>query len=148
MGLRWTRRCLTCLKEVMCSFVCLLALFFVTLCGKRDLSSLYMFSHIQLFVTLWTIAHQAPLSMGFSSQGYWNGLPCPPPGDLPDPGIQPTSLKSLALADGFFISRDTLEVLFLAAPTTDKWECRPSAVISEKFPLENLKYQIFHVNLV
>ena len=43
------------------------------------------------FVTPWTVAHQAPLSMGFSRQKYWSGLPCPPPGDLPDPGIEPKS---------------------------------------------------------
>ena len=49
------------------------------------------FSRVQLFVTLWTVARQAPLSMGFSRQEYWSGLPCPPPGDLPDPGIQPRS---------------------------------------------------------
>ena len=48
-----------------------------------------------------TIAHQAPLSMGLSWQEYWSGLPFPPPGDLPDPGIKPTSLASLALAGGF-----------------------------------------------
>ena len=45
------------------------------------------FSHIWLFVTPWTIAHQAPLSMGFSRHEYWSGLPCPPLGDLSDPGI-------------------------------------------------------------
>ena len=45
------------------------------------------FSHVRLFATLWTIAHKAPLSMGFSRQEYGSGLPCPPPGDLPDPGI-------------------------------------------------------------
>ena len=44
--------------------------------------------------TLWMVACQAPLSMGFSRQDYWNGLPFLPPGDLPDPGIQPESLKS------------------------------------------------------
>ena len=44
------------------------------------------FSHVQLFATPWTVARQAPLSMGFSRQEYWSGLPCPPPGDLPDPG--------------------------------------------------------------
>ena len=49
------------------------------------------FSRVQLFVTLWTVARQAPLSMGFSRQEYQSGLPCPPPGDLPDPGIQPRS---------------------------------------------------------
>ena len=48
-------------------------------------------SHIQLFVTPWTVAHQAPLSMGFSRQEYWGGLPFPPPGHLPDPGIEPGS---------------------------------------------------------
>ena len=46
------------------------------------------FSHVQLFVTPWTIAHQAPLSMGFSRQEYWSGLPCPPPGHLSNPGIE------------------------------------------------------------
>ena len=49
------------------------------------------FGHVQLFVTLWTVAHQAPLSMGSSRQEYWSGLPCPPPEDLPDPGIKPGS---------------------------------------------------------
>ena len=52
------------------------------------------FSCVRLCATLWTIAHQAPLSMGFSRQEYWSGLPCPPRGDLPDPGIKPTSLVS------------------------------------------------------
>ena len=51
------------------------------------------FSHVQLFATPWTVVHQAPLSMGFSGQEYWSGLPCPPPGDLPNPGIEPTSLN-------------------------------------------------------
>ena len=50
------------------------------------------FSRVQLFATLWTIAHQASLSMGFSRQEYWDGLPCPPSGDLPDPGIEPLCL--------------------------------------------------------
>ena len=45
----------------------------------------------RLFAILWTIAHWAPLSMGFSRQEYWSGLPCPSPGDLPNLGIEPTS---------------------------------------------------------
>ena len=49
------------------------------------------FSHVQLFVTPWTVVHQAPLSMGFSRQEYWSGLPFPSPGELPDPGIEPRS---------------------------------------------------------
>ena len=60
------------------------------------------FSCVQLFVTPWTVARQAPLSMGFSRQEYWSGLPCPPPGALPDPGIERVSLRSPALAGGFF----------------------------------------------
>ena len=48
-------------------------------------------SRVQLFATPWTVAYQAPLSMGFSRQEYWSGLPFPSPGDLPDPGIEPGS---------------------------------------------------------
>ena len=59
-------------------------------------------SHVRLFVTPWTVVCQVPLSMGFSRQDYWSGLPCPPPEDLPDPGIEPTSLVSSALVGGFF----------------------------------------------
>ena len=60
------------------------------------------FSRVQLCTTLWTKAHQTPLSMGFSRQEYWSGLPCPPPGDLPNPGTELTSLMSPALAGVFF----------------------------------------------
>ena len=58
-------------------------------------------------VTPWTVAHQSPLSMGFSRKEYWSGLLCPPPGDLPNPGIEPVSLVSPALADGFFTTSTT-----------------------------------------
>ena len=67
------------------------------------------FSPVRLFVTPRTVAHRAPLSMGFSRQEYWSGLPCPPPGDLPHPGIKPTSLLSPALAGGLFTTRATGE---------------------------------------
>ena len=60
------------------------------------------FSHVPFCVTLWTVAHQVPLSMGFSRQEYWNGLLCPPPGVLPDLGIKPIYLPTPALASGFF----------------------------------------------
>ena len=50
-----------------------------------------MLRRFRLFVTPWTVAHQAPLSMDFSRQEYWSGLPYPPPGDLPNPGIEPGS---------------------------------------------------------
>ena len=72
------------------------------------------FSHVQLFATLWIVAHQDPLSMGFSRQEYWSGLPCPPPGDLPDLGIKPTSLMSPALASRLFTTSTTWEVPFSA----------------------------------
>ena len=73
------------------------------------------FSCIQFFATLWTVAHQAPLSMGFSKQEYRSGLPFPPPGDLPDPGTEPTSPVSPVLADGFFTTSATWEALVLTA---------------------------------
>ena len=69
------------------------------------------FSHVRLFATLWTVAHQAPLSMGFSRQEYWSGLPCPPPRDLPHPGIKLMSLMSPALAGKFFTTNATWETL-------------------------------------
>ena len=69
-------------------------------------SVLSRFSHVQLFATLWSVARQVPLSMGFSRQEYWSGLLFPPPGNLPHPGIKPVSL---ALAGGFFITSATWE---------------------------------------
>ena len=72
------------------------------------------FSHFQLFETLWIIACQGPLSRGFSRQEYWSGLPCPSLGDLPDPGVKPASLMSLALEGGLFTTSATRQlILFL-----------------------------------
>ena len=62
----------------------------------------YSLSHVQLFATPWTAAHQAPLSMEFSRQEYWNGFPSPPPGDLTDPGIKLMSPLLPGLAGEFF----------------------------------------------
>ena len=61
-----------------------------------------MLSRVRLFAALWTVALQAPLSMGFPRQEYWRGLPFPPPGHLPNPGIEPTSPAAPAMAGGFF----------------------------------------------
>ena len=58
---------------------------------------------------LWTVACQAPLSMGFPRQEYWSGLPFPSPGDLPDPGFDPVCLRSPALAGGYFTTGATRE---------------------------------------
>ena len=69
----------------------------------------------------WTVARQAPLFMGFSRQEYWSRLPCPPPGHLPDPGIEPTSLMSPALAGGFFTTSAT-------------WEAHTGLSINDKIP--------------
>ena len=62
---------------------------YLLLPGSR--SEVKSLSRVQLFATPWTVAHQAPPSMGFSRQEYWSGLPFPSPGDLPDPGIEPRS---------------------------------------------------------
>ena len=64
-----------------------------------------MLSRVRLFATPWTVARQAPLSMGFSRPEYWGGLPFPPPGDLPDQGP--------CLADGFFTTEPPAEVAHL-----------------------------------
>ena len=66
-------------------------------------------SGVGSFATPWTVSHQVPLSMGFSRQEYWSGLPLPTPGDLPDPGIKPTSLVSPALAGSVFAISSTWE---------------------------------------
>ena len=81
------------------------------------------FSHVRLFATLWTVAHQAPLSMGFSRQGYWSGLPCPPPRDLPNPGNGPIFLISPVLAVS----------LLLAPPRKPNAHKRKKNQISLKF---------------
>ena len=65
--------------------------------------------------TLWTVVHQAPLSVGFSRQEYWSELPCLPPGDLPNPEIKPASLMSPALADSIFTTRITWEAQLMCS---------------------------------
>ena len=88
------------------------------------------FSHVQLFVTLWTIACQAPLSMEFSRQEYWSGWPCPPPGDLPGPGIKPKSLMSPALEGEFFITRAIWEACVRVCVYVCKHVCVSGCVLS------------------
>ena len=67
------------------------------------------FGRVRLFVTLWTVACQALLSMGFSRQEYWSGLLCPRLGDLPSPGNEPAPLVSPSLTGRFFTNRATWE---------------------------------------
>ena len=78
-------------EEISGGFILPYSLFY---CAKS-------FSRVQLIETSWTVALQAPLSMGFSRHKYWSGLPCPPPGDLPDPG---TKARSPTLQANFLLS--------------------------------------------
>ena len=79
--------------------------------GQPTFTVLIRFSRVRLFVTPWTVARQAPLSMGFSRQEYWSGLPYLLPRDLPNPGMEPASLRSPHLAGGFFTTSTTWETL-------------------------------------
>ena len=80
----------------------------IYMCIYRYCAVLSCFSRVQLLV-----ACQAPLSMGFSRQEHWSGLPFPSPGDLLNPGIEPTSLMSPALADRFFTASITWELMYI-----------------------------------
>ena len=73
-----------------------------------------MLSRIQHFLTPWTTDHKAPLSMGFSRQEYWSGLPFPPPEGHLDPGIKPVSLVFPALAGGFCTTWEALQGIILS----------------------------------
>ena len=73
-------------------------------CNFFPYKEIHRHSCVWLFVTLWTVAHQASLSMGFSQQEYWSGLPCPSPGDLPDPGIIAASPAIPALQTDSWLS--------------------------------------------
>ena len=88
----------------------------IWLSGCERACVLRRFSHVRFFETPWTIACQAPLSVGFSRQGYWSGLSCSPPGDLPDPGIEPRSLAPPALHSGFFTTKWHLRSLCVSIP--------------------------------
>ena len=109
----------------------------VCCCSVTSCCMLSHFSHVWLFATLWTVAWQAPLSMGFSRQEHWSGWPCHPPRDLSGPGIEPAFLKSHALAGGFFTTSTTREALsrfscvqLFAAP----WTVAHQAPLSMIFP--------------
>ena len=94
-------------KEFISAIICLFIM--LVIAGSYPCQQVYNpsvfvlshFSRVRLCVTQWTVAHQAPLSMGFSRQEYWSGLSFLPPGDIPHPGFEPASLISPALAAGF-----------------------------------------------
>ena len=98
-------RCCVCVCVYMCVCVC------VCICPCDHFSSVLSFKHVQIFAILQTVACQDPLSMRFLRQEYWSGLQFPPPGDLSNPGIKPTSLVSPQLAGGFFTTSATWEAL-------------------------------------
>ena len=85
-----------------------------------------LFSPVRLFATPWTVAHQAPLSMGFSRQESWSGLPCPPPGDLPNPGIEPVTPVSPALTSGFSTAEPRAEAPSEGRPSPNPLPCMES----------------------
>ena len=78
--------------------------------------SIYVCVCLYMCICIWLVAHQSPLSMGFSRQEYWSGLLCSPPGCLPNPGTEPKSLMSPALAGGFFTTSTTWEAYTCANP--------------------------------
>ena len=90
---------------VLCSGFSLV-MYFIHVCCL-----LSCFSYVPFCATTWTVARQAPLSMGFSRQKYWSGQSFPSPEDLPNPGTEPSSLMSAALAGGFFTTSATWEAL-------------------------------------
>ena len=99
----------------------------------NPISSLQLLSCVRLFVTPWTATFQTPLNMGFYRQEYWSGLPCPPPGGLPNPGIEPTSLMSPASTSRFFT-------------TSTSWEARiclwASFVAQQETPVQFLGEEV------
>ena len=89
-----------------------------------NIRSALLLSHIQLFVTSWTVALQAPQSMRFPREEYWSGLPCPPPGDLPNPGMEP---RSPALqADALLSELPGNDRGYIPAKGDRKWSKQPS----------------------
>ena len=90
------------------------------------------FNRVQLFVTLWPLARQAPLSVEFSKQGYWSALSCPPLGNLPDPGIKPASLVSPALQG------EDLPPSHRGAMAEGDWPTMTSAAASSYFLLNTV----------
>ena len=91
---------------------------------------------------LWTLAHQAPLPIRFSRQEFWSGLPCPPAGGLPIPGMEPASLTSLALVDRLFTTSATWEALDMSyqSPNT-------LGLLHVSSSLDLIHLYIFHIPL-
>ena len=91
----------------ICVYLCMLSHYMCVCVHICIYVHMYHFGHVLLFVILWTVAHQAPLSTGFSRQEHQSGWPCPPPGVLPDPGTEHVSLMSPIVAGRFYIYTHT-----------------------------------------
>ena len=103
----------------------LLNVFYVSTLGWQLLYMLSHFNHVQLFVAPWTVAHQPSLSMRFSRKEYWSGLPCPPPGDLLNPGMESTSFMSPALAGvSIYVESRKIVQMNLFAKKKQRHRCR------------------------
>ena len=98
------RRVCVCVHTCVC----------VCACARTRMSTrALLLSHVQIFTAPWNVAHQAPLSVGSSRQEYWSGLPFPTPGNLPNQGIEPSSLVLPSLAGGFFATEPSGNLLCL-----------------------------------
>ena len=95
-------------------------------------------SCVQLTAILWTVARQAPWSSGFPRQEYWRGLPFPPPGHLPDPGVAPASLGPPALADGLLTASAASEAPGMGSVFTSAW-CVGHSVVSDALQPHGLR---------
>ena len=84
----------------------------------------HVLNHVWLFATIWTIAHQAPLSMKFSRQEFLSGLSFPTPRDLPNPGIEPASLVSPALVDRFFTTESYQKFILILPHLPESQNCQ------------------------
>ena len=100
------------------------------------------FSHIRLFATQWTVACQAPLSVGFSRQEYWSGLPYPPSGDLLNPGTEPASLMSPALAGGLFNTSATWDAFLFFQASPCKWGTQLPAIMGHVLITPSLERKV------
>ena len=99
--------------------------------------------------TPWTVAHQAPLSMGFSRQEYWSWLPCPPPGNLPNPGIEPRSYALQADSLPFQPLRKSLwEYPFISKLATCPWVCFSLLLSPSKLNSSDLHPRFYQQNFV
>ena len=121
----------------------------------KPMCMLSRFSHVQLFATLWTVARQVSLSMGFSRQEYWSGLPFPSPGALPNPGIEPASFVSPVLAGRFFTTSATWVEPRSPALQADSLPAEPQgkpkntgvgslSLLQRSFPTQELNSGLMH----